>query len=66
MPTATSPSNPCDSQAVERHIKLVSQASTMATIFERRDGMIRHHIRSQRLMKKFDAKREFQPNIANS
>ena len=49
--------HPCHNQAVERHIKLVSQALTMATPFEKKDEMIRQQIHSRKLMKKFDAKR---------
>ena len=51
--------HPCHNQAVERHVKLVSQASSMATTFERRDGMIRQQIRSHTLMKCFDSKKQF-------
>ena len=51
--------HPCDNQKVERHIKLVSEASLCVTGYERRDGMIRQRIRSRKLMKKFESKCQF-------
>ena len=32
--------HPCHNQAVERHVKLVSEAASQVTSFERRDGYI--------------------------
>ena len=51
--------HPCHNQAVERHIKLVTEASASVSGYERRDGMIRHRIRSRKLMKSFDTKAQF-------
>ena len=51
--------HPCHNQKVERHVKLVSEASLSVTGYERRDGMIRQRIRSRKLMKKFDSKFQF-------
>ena len=51
--------HPCHNQAVERHIKLVSKASSTVATFERRDGLIRQQIRSRKLMKKFDSEKDF-------
>lgn len=49
----------CHSQNVERHIKNVTEAAHTVSGFERRDGMIRQKIRSRKLMKKFDSKKQF-------
>ena len=59
--------HPCHNQAVERHIKLVSQASSMAmaTSFEKRDGIIRQQIRSHKLIKSFDSKKDFKFNLTD-
>ena len=38
----------CHNQAVERHIKLVSEASAAAAGFKSRDGPIRQKIRSRK------------------
>ena len=51
--------HPCHNQAVERHIKLVTEASAAVTGFEKRDGLIRQKIRSRRLMKAFNTKKQF-------
>lgn len=51
--------HPCHNQAVERHVKLVTEASSSVSGFERRDGMIRQKIRSRKLMKCFDTKKQF-------
>ena len=51
--------HPCHNQTVERHVKLVTEASSMVSTFERRDGLIRQRISSRRLMKKFDSKNQF-------
>ena len=52
-------SHPCHNQAVERHVKLVTEASASTTGHERRDGMIRQRIQSRRLMKSFETKKQF-------
>ena len=51
--------HPCHNQAVERHIKLVTQASSSVAGYERRDGLIRQKIKSRRLMKVFNTKKQF-------
>ena len=51
--------HPCYNQTVERHVKLVMEASAQVTGFERRDGLIRQNIRSRKLLKKFDTKMQF-------
>jgi len=50
--------HPCHNQAVERHVKLVTEASVV-TGYEKRDGMIRQKIQSRLLMRKFDSKQQF-------
>ena len=51
--------HPCHNQAVERHIKVVTEASSLFCTFEQRDGSIRQKLRSRQLMKKFDTKKQF-------
>ena len=51
--------HPCHNQTVERHVKLVTEASAQVTGFERRDGLIRQKIRSRKLLKKFETKMQF-------
>ena len=51
--------HPCHNQAVERHIKLVSEASAAVAGFKNRDGLIRQKIRSKKLMKTFNTKKQF-------
>ena len=51
--------HPCHNQAVERHIKLVSEASTAVAGFKNRDGLIRQKIRSRKLIKTFNTKKQF-------
>ena len=51
--------HPCHNQTVERHVKLVTEASAQVTGFERRNGLIRQKIRSRKLLKKFDTKMQF-------
>ena len=36
--------HPCHNQAVERHLKLVSEAESQVTLFERHDGYIQQKI----------------------
>lgn len=52
--------HPCHNQAVERHIKLVTEASSAVAGFNRRDGLIRLKIRSRKLMKRYNTKKQFQ------
>ncbi|KAB7505002.1 hypothetical protein Anas_12575, partial [Armadillidium nasatum] len=49
----------CHSQNVERHIKLVTEASLAVVGHDRRDGLIRNKIRSRKLMKTFVSKSNF-------
>ena len=49
----------CHHQAVERHIILVSKASAAVAGFKNRDGLIRQKIRSRKLMKTFNTKKQF-------
>jgi len=51
--------HPCHNQAVERHIKLVTEAASVVTGYEKRDGMILQKIQSRLLMSKFDSKQQF-------
>jgi len=51
--------HPCHNQAVERHVKLVTEAASVVTGYETRDGMIRQKIQSRLLMSKFDSKQQF-------
>lgn len=51
--------HPCHNQAVERHIKLVTEASASVTGFEKHDGMIRQRIQSRKIMKSFQTKKQF-------
>ena len=49
-------SHRCHNQAVERHIKIVTEVSASISGFERRDGSIRQKIKSRNIMKQFDTK----------
>ena len=51
--------HPCHNQIVERHIKLVTEASLQIAGFKRRDGLIRQKMKSCGLIKKFDTKMPF-------
>ena len=51
--------HPCHNQAVERHIKLVSEASAAVTGFKNRNGLIRQKIQSRKPMKTFNSKKQF-------
>ncbi len=51
--------HPCHNQAVERHIKLVSEASAAVARFKNTDELIRQKIRSRKLMKTFNIKKQF-------
>ena len=51
--------HPCHNQAVERHVKLVTEAARKVATFSRRDGLIRQRIRSRKIMKRFDCKNQF-------
>lgn len=47
---------PCHTQAVERHIKLVTEASAAVCGMEKRDGFIRVRLESRAKMPKFETK----------
>ncbi|KAL7636733.1 UNVERIFIED_CONTAM: hypothetical protein RMT77_012487 [Armadillidium vulgare] len=49
----------CHSQNVERHVKLVTEASASVVGHDRRDGVIRNKIRSRKLLKNFQSKSDF-------
>ena len=51
--------NPCHNQQVERHVKLVTEASGSVVGYARRDGLIRQRIRSRKLMKSFTSKNQY-------
>ena len=51
--------HPCHNQSVERHVKLVTEASAQVEGFARRDGIIRQKIKSRKLLKTFNTKRQF-------
>ena len=51
--------HPCHNQAVERHVKAVTEASARVTGFERRDGLIRQKLKSRALMQFFNTKQDF-------
>ena len=49
----------CHSQAVERHIKLITEASATVCGQETRNGFIRTHIQSRKEIPKFESKQQF-------
>ncbi|XP_050527619.1 uncharacterized protein LOC126897791 [Daktulosphaira vitifoliae] len=53
---------PCHTQAVERSVKLVTEASAAVCGQARRDGVIRARIESRRIMPHFNSKKYFQFN----
>lgn len=50
---------PCHSQAVERAVKVVTEAAVTVCGYERRDGVIRSKLHSRTLMPKFETKKDF-------
>ena len=50
---------PCHNQAVERHVKIVTDAASYVAGFEKRDGLIRQRIASRKLRKKFCTEGQF-------
>ena len=50
---------PCHTQAVERLVKLVTEASKAVCGRKSRDGFISARIASRQLMAKFESKRDF-------
>ena len=51
--------HPCHNQAVERHVKVVTEVSGQVVGYERRDRLIRQKLKSRMIMKKFDTKQQF-------
>ena len=51
----------CHNQAVERHIKPVSEASAAVAGFKNRDELIRQKIRSRKQIKIFNTKQQLNP-----
>ena len=51
--------HPCHNQAVERHVKAVTEVSGQVVGYERRDGLIRQKLKSRMIIKKFDTKQQF-------
>ena len=58
-PTVLFPKFPCHTQAVERLVKLVTEASRAVCGPKSRDGFIRARIASRQLMPVFESKRDF-------
>ena len=50
---------PCHTQALERHIKLVTEASAVVVGVKKRDGFIRTTLQSRKQMPKFETKSQF-------
>lgn len=53
------PDFPCHTQAVERHIKLVTQASKSVVGAAARDGFIRNQIEGRKKLPKFETKKQY-------
>ena len=51
--------HPCLNQAVEGHVKLLTDASMHVAGFKRRDSMIQQKIKSRKLMTSFNTKKQF-------
>ena len=60
------PDYPCHTQAVERTIKLVTEAASLVIGQEARDGFMRQKIKSRKEIGRFDTKQEFFPKLENS
>ena len=50
---------PCHTQAVERKIKVVSECSAQVVERKRVDGLVRQKLRSRKLIKRYDAKKDY-------
>ena len=50
---------PSHKQVVERHIKLVSEASSKVIGFQKRDGLIRQKIKLRKLFNHFNTKKHY-------
>ena len=53
------PPIPCHTQVVERHIKIVTEASASVIGMVNRDGFILNKLKSRKLMPKFESKQDF-------
>ena len=53
------PSIPCYTQVVERHIKIVTEASASVIGMMNRDGFILNKLKSRKLMPKFESEQDF-------
>ena len=51
--------HPYHNQSVQRHGKLVTEASAQVESFARKDGIIFRKIKSHKLLKKFNTKMQF-------
>ena len=60
------PKFPCHTQAVERSIKLVTEASLAVCTEKNRDGYIRSQIESRRKLPSFETKKDFVLNGKNT
>ena len=58
--------HPCHNQAIESHVKVVTEASSQVVGYERRDGLIRQKLKSRMIMKKFDTKQQFVAGPVNT
>ena len=50
---------PNNNQAVERHVKVVSESAAKVVGETNRDGLVRQKLKSRRLMKCFDTKNQY-------
>merc|ERR1712121_276867 len=57
------PHYPCHTQAVERGVRLVSEASSQVIGQKARDGFIRQRIHARKELKKFATKKDFYPKV---
>ena len=53
------PPIPCHSQAVEWHVKLLSETSKKASLVEQVDGIIRATLRSRKLLPVFETRKDY-------
>ena len=60
------PKYPCHTQAVERAVRLVSEASAAVIGQEARDGFIRQRMEARKILPNFETKKEFFPKITDS
>ena len=53
------PDLPCHTQAVEKHVKMVTEASESMSSAKERDGNIGQKIQSRKIMPKFGSKKDY-------